>query len=234
MYCLVDRTCRFVCVGYKIMNEQYEKFNNIDINQPKVHKIINCAYEIFSKNNIDKASTNQIVKLAGISRGLLYHYFKDKQELYDFLTFFAIKKGVVEIKEKLDWDDSDFINRMIQVTKIRFEIMECYPYMATFFQRHKNGLNKSVMKNIYENLNPGARDKFYSYNLNFNNLKKGVDRAKMIQIVKWTVKGKLAEWNEMSYADQNEYTIDKLISECIDYLEFLRTVFYNIEKSDEQ
>lgn len=214
------------------MEEQYEKFNKIDINHPKVHKIINCAYEVFSKNNIEKASTNQIVKLAGISRGLLYHYFKDKQELYDFLIFFAIKKGVIEIKEKLHWEDSDFINRMIQVTKIRFEIMECYPYMATFFQQHKSRLNKSVMKNIYDNLNPGARDKFYSYNLNFNKLKEGVDKDKMIQIAKWTVKGKLAEWNELSYTEQKEFTIDKLTSECIEYLEFLRTVFYNIEEHD--
>lgn len=211
------------------MKEQYEKFNNIDINQPKVHKIINCAYEVFSKNDLEKASTNQIVKLAGISRGLLYHYFKDKQELYDFLIFFAIKKGVIEINEKLSWDESDFFNRMIQVTRIRFEIMKSYPYMATFFQRYTSRLNKPEMKNLYDNLNPGARDKFYSYNLNFDQLREGVDKKKMIQIAKWTIKGKLAEWNDLTLEQQENFSVDEFMAECIEYLEFLRTLFYNTE-----
>lgn len=58
-----------------------EIFKNID--EEKRGRIINSALEEFSKNSFDKASTNIIVKNAGISKGSLFHYFKNKQELYE-------------------------------------------------------------------------------------------------------------------------------------------------------
>jgi AcrR family transcriptional regulator len=215
------------------MNQQYEQFDHIDFSHPKVQKIINCAYEVFTKNDLSKASTNQIVKLAGISRGLLYHYFKDKQELYDYLIFFAMKVGVVEMNDKMDWEDSDFINRMICVTKIRFEIMKTYPYMSSFFQKYINQLDKNEMRATYNKIHPGLQDKFYSYNLDFSQLKDGVDKEKVIHVAKWTVKGKLADWKEKEQAGKDTDDVDRLIAECIDYLEFLRTVFYKRGGSDE-
>jgi len=44
------------------------RFEHIDINNDKIQKIVNCAFEVFSKNDLEKASTNMIVKQAGISR----------------------------------------------------------------------------------------------------------------------------------------------------------------------
>lgn len=215
------------------MKTQYEQFNHIDITHPKVHKIINCAFEVFSKNDLEKASTNQIVKLAGISRGLLYHYFKDKQDLYDFLIFIAMKVGVVEMNEKINWDEQDFIKRMIMVTRIRFEIMSRYPYMTSFFQKYTYQLNKNELRELYDELNPGMREKFYSYNLDFSRLKEGVEKDKMIKVVRWTVKGKVAEWNEKKQAGEKVADVNAVIAECIDYLEFLRNVFYRKEGIDE-
>ncbi len=45
-------------------------------------RIIGAAMEEFSKNGYDQASTNTICKQYGISKGVIYHYFKDKDELY--------------------------------------------------------------------------------------------------------------------------------------------------------
>ena len=52
-------------------------FKNIDIE--KRDRIINSALEEFSKNRFEKASTNNIVKNANISKGLLFHYFANKK-----------------------------------------------------------------------------------------------------------------------------------------------------------
>lgn len=219
--------------GSDEMETKYKQFDQIDINHPKVHKIINSAYEVFSKNDLEKASTNQIVKLAGISRGLLYHYFKDKEELFDFLVYFAMKVGVLEINEKMDWEEKDFINRVILVTKIRFKIMGRYPYMTYFFQKYETKLNKKELRLQYEKMNPGVRQKFFSYNLDFSQLKEGVDKDKMIQVVRWTMKGMLTDWNERIQSGENVLEADQYIQECVDYLEFQRSVFFEGKGSNE-
>lgn len=45
-------------------------------------RILNAALKEFSSNNYDKASINTICTQNKISKGIIYHYFKDKDELY--------------------------------------------------------------------------------------------------------------------------------------------------------
>lgn len=45
-------------------------------------KILHAAITEFGKNGYDKASLNAALAQSGISKGLVYHYFKNKDELY--------------------------------------------------------------------------------------------------------------------------------------------------------
>lgn len=45
-------------------------------------KIIQSASEEFGKKGYELASVNDICKNAAISKGIIYHYFKDKDQLY--------------------------------------------------------------------------------------------------------------------------------------------------------
>lgn len=55
-------------------------FYLIDIE--KQERIINACIEEFSENNYDQCSLNAIVKRAGISKGGLFKYISNKEELY--------------------------------------------------------------------------------------------------------------------------------------------------------
>jgi len=46
------------------------------------NKIINVFYELVAQKGYDKASMNDIVKKANISKGAIYHHFKNKEELF--------------------------------------------------------------------------------------------------------------------------------------------------------
>ncbi|OQY09435.1 MAG: hypothetical protein B6I28_03025 [Fusobacteriia bacterium 4572_132] len=46
------------------------------------NKIITVFYELVAEKGYDKASMNDIVKKAGISKGAIYHHFKNKEELF--------------------------------------------------------------------------------------------------------------------------------------------------------
>ena len=56
----------------------------------KRERIINAAINEFTKKGYRNASTNEIVKEAGISKGLIFHYFKNKKQLYLFLYDYLI------------------------------------------------------------------------------------------------------------------------------------------------
>ena len=60
-----------------------EKFFNLP--KMKQQKIINAGYRIFSQNSYKKSPMSEIADSADISKSLLFHYFKSKQELYLFL-----------------------------------------------------------------------------------------------------------------------------------------------------
>jgi len=46
-------------------------------------KIIHTAFELFVDKGYDNVSINDIVQKAGVSKGGLYHHFKNKNELYE-------------------------------------------------------------------------------------------------------------------------------------------------------
>ena len=46
------------------------------------HRILEAAREEFSKKGYEGASLNTVCSEKGISKGIIYHYFKDKDELY--------------------------------------------------------------------------------------------------------------------------------------------------------
>ena len=98
----------------------------------KRDRIINSALDEFGRNSYDKASTNNIVKNAGISKGLLFHYFKSKKELYDYLEKFVIQKMMDVILEEIDWNEADIFNRIKQIAIIKMGVIAKYPGIETF------------------------------------------------------------------------------------------------------
>lgn len=53
-----------------------------DKNTQTRQKIIDSAFLEFSEKNYGEASLNTICGMGNISKGIIYHYFKDKDELY--------------------------------------------------------------------------------------------------------------------------------------------------------
>lgn len=68
------------------MNEKF-----FELKKSKQDRFINAALQIFSENGYKKASTDEIVKKAEISKGLLFHYFGSKQGLYEFVYNYSVK-----------------------------------------------------------------------------------------------------------------------------------------------
>lgn len=48
----------------------------------KQSEILQCAITLFSKNGYHSTSTNEIIELANVSKGLLFHYYGNKEKLF--------------------------------------------------------------------------------------------------------------------------------------------------------
>ena len=68
------------------MNEKF-----FEIKNEKQERILNAAIKVFALNGYRKASTDVIVTEAGISKGLLFHYFTNKLSLSEYITAYKIK-----------------------------------------------------------------------------------------------------------------------------------------------
>ena len=62
------------------MNEKF-----FSLPEEKQQAIINAGYRVFSQNTYKKSPVSEIAAEAGISKSLLFHYFRNKKELYLFL-----------------------------------------------------------------------------------------------------------------------------------------------------
>ena len=197
-------------------------FENVDTSNEMVKKIIKTSFEVFALYDYKKASTNMIVQKAGISRGILYHYFTDKKELFDYLNFYSFQKGVDEVDNYLDWDSDDIIRRISDITKYRLDVIAEYPYLIEFSEKYKEQIYEFVkIKELYE-----WKEKFYKHNIDYSLFKEGVNIKEALHIVKWTYRGLYKELLRKSDSDINETIILNLKGECDSYYDLLVTSFY--------
>jgi len=112
-----------------IMNEAFLK---LDLD--KQEKILNACFKAFSKHSYKLTSTNEIIEAAGISKGMLFYYFKNKKQLFHSLIDLAISFSEEKFYEQ-DFSERDFITRISRLTKQKAEIMQQFPDMSSFLTR---------------------------------------------------------------------------------------------------
>ena len=69
-----------------------------DLKKEKQDRMLNAALKIFALQGYRHASTDDIVKEAGISKGLLFHYFESKLGLYSFVYDYSVRFVMLEMK----------------------------------------------------------------------------------------------------------------------------------------
>lgn len=97
--------------------------------QPKEKKdlILKVAIEEFVKNGYEKTSTDTITSRAGISKGILFHYFKSKKNLYIYLVGYCVDlltEVTMEALKKVKSDD--FFERVKEIFMLKHEIIALY------------------------------------------------------------------------------------------------------------
>lgn len=180
----------------------------------------------FSKNSFQNASTNVIAKEAGISKGLLFHYFGTKERLYKFLEFFSIKVVTDEIVNKMDWNQQDIFLRLKEISLIKFKLLEEYPYLTDFsFVVFQDKTADEIMQ-----IEPGfpleLYSKIYTHNIDFTLFKDNIDQKKAIDIVRWTIEKYGDDFRGRVKTESIEFDYKQIEEEIYSYIDMLKKCFY--------
>lgn len=205
----------------------FSKFLSLD--QEKKDRIINAAIKEFAEKGYDLASTNEIVKEAGISKGLLFHYFGNKKKMFIFLFDHCCELVTEQFYQKIDMGEIDFFKRMRQAVVIKMDLALAYPdlfkFLETAFLEDSAAVQPEIEKRIKE-LTDINFLKIYE-GIDYTKFRPDMDIKKVLKIITWTFE-KMSEEERMKAKLSPEHQIDYdgVFAEFEEYIEILIKAFY--------
>jgi AcrR family transcriptional regulator len=192
----------------------------------KQDRILNAALRSFGENGYKRSITDDIASSAGISKGLLFHYFHNKSELLQYVFEYSIRF----IKQKMAGynfqTEKDFFSLMVRTHYAKVEIMRTYPYIFDF------------LMNIFLRRDLEASEAVDAYNADFllnqkagilklidrSMFKEGVAAEQVLDLVIWSAQGFMDI--EFRPGDRD---FEKLSEDYLVCLDLMRRQFYKEE-----
>lgn|SRR5690625_1561702 len=208
------------------VNTIYSKFHNLILEKQK--QIINAGMKEFAENGFEKASTNEIIKVANISKGSLFNYFENKRGLYLYLVDYAI--DIVERKflNLVDVSTQDLFSRLQNIATIKMEFLQNYPntmhFLSTVFL-NDDFIDEDILKKIQEL--QLVKDKMMYENIDFTLFREDINPSRAFQIIRWTFDGyELDMRAQLKNKDFHKLNFDQYWDEFYEYIEVMKTTFY--------
>lgn len=170
---------------------------------------------MFSQNSYRKSPVSEIAAEAGISKSLLFHYFKNKRELYLFLIQKAADTTYKYLYDFGVGEEEDFFEIMHKGLKAKVALMKKYPDLTFFTLKVYYETNPEVCSDVQKIIGRIA-----SFNANEKLLKidpgtfaEGIDLKMMYTDMYLASEGYLWEKSHQGKfnADDVERDFDKMI-----------------------
>ncbi|WP_157888179.1 TetR/AcrR family transcriptional regulator [Bacillus marinisedimentorum] len=103
----------------------------MNLPEEKKNRIIQVCVEEFARHGYKNASTNTITSRADISKGILFHYFKNKKNLYLFVVEHSIDfifGRIMKDTKSLEDDSVDFFENVKSFIIRKLEMAVLYPH----------------------------------------------------------------------------------------------------------
>lgn len=193
-----------------------------DLKKDKQDRMINAALKFFAIHGYRHASTDDIVREAAISKGLLFHYFGSKLGVYSFVYDYSVRYVTLELKSTVDADETDMFTLVKQAECARMHAMRGYPYMQQFLNRSMSEDVSEALLAIEEKRNillaayEGIRGQ-----MDFENLPAGIDGEKIYKMLDLTIKGLMTE-----HFQEASFQPEMLYEEIVNYVDMIRQIVY--------
>ena len=184
--------------------------------------MINASLKVFALNVYKHASTDDIVAEAGISKGLLFHYFGIKLGLYTFLHDYSVRFMKLELTTGVSSSAKDYFEIRKQIEFAKMQVLKNYPYMQQFLDRCASEnvsealmaieKQRSVINDVYAVLKNQADRSLFPESVSFEKLDAMLD---------YTISGLMC-----SHFDDDSFHPEMLYEETVSYLDMLKSIAY--------
>lgn len=190
-------------------------------------KIINAGLECFGKYGYKNANTEEIACKAGISKGLLFYYFKNKERFYLYLCEFCQEVMLSSIDREEFSRITDFFELIDYGAKVKLNIVAQYPFITDFavriFSCRKDEGNSSANAYISRIL----EDSFdlYFRNIDLTPFREDANPRQIYRMLLWLAEGYLLEKQRMN----TPIEVEEMIQEFGKWKEMFRKISYREE-----
>lgn len=197
------------------MNDKF-----FDLKKEKQDRMINGALKIFALNGYQKASTDDIVKEAGISKGLLFHYFGSKAGLYIFVYEYSSRYMSMELQRAVSLRERDLFCLLMQMEDAKNVLLRNYPYMQKFLFGHEAPEEEEIQDKIkdFTGLVSAAMEEVLE-RADYDRILEGVDKKLLVRSVNYVTRGL------METALTNKLDSDFVHKEAVAYCKMMREKF---------
>lgn len=203
----------------------------MELDPEKQQRILNAAMEEFAQKGYKNASTNEMVKKANISKGLLFHYFGDKKGLFMFLYDYAWGILINDFYSKVNLNETNLFKRLKQIFLYEIEVIQRHPDLYDFVLASNvddSAEIKNELENKYKDLfQDGA--KMLMEGIDLSGLKEGLDIRRVMQVFMWVSQGlnnRAMDRMKLDPGYRKNFDISEYISEAEEYIQLLRNAFF--------
>lgn len=167
----------------------------LELPKEKQLRIINAGFEYFGKYGYKNANTEDIARRAEISKGLLFYYFKNKEQFYLYLCEFCQNLMLENLKTNEFQKITDFFELLDFATKIKLKIIAEYPFITDFSINIISDRTEKADSEKENYINSALHDSFdvYFQNIDVTLFKKGINPKQIYQMMLWLTEGYINE-----------------------------------------
>lgn len=118
---------------------------NEEIRRQTREQIIDAAFELFAQEGYNQTSISSVAKKAGVSKGLIYHYFDGKEAILE-----AIFDQMVEVGDQI----LDFPDDFTPADKIRQVLEGSFTFMESQTSKGRLMIGLALQPETFETLKP--------------------------------------------------------------------------------
>ncbi len=108
----------------------------LNLTPEEQNRVIDAALDEFAEKDFEAASLNNIIARAGISKGSMYHYFANKEDLYLYLINHVLELKESFLKKTLDEAEKP-VSEMSFFESLEFQMLASVDFAVQYYRQHQ-------------------------------------------------------------------------------------------------
>lgn len=213
------------CEGRGHADNRFERFKALPDERRRA--VLDAAAEVFGDEDYARASTAEIARRAGVSKSLLFFYFKNKRDLYLYVLAALTRHVADAVVDERWYQTDDFFELMRYAASRKTALVRVNPrvtgfFVRAFYPRHRDvsGALDAFMTDAVP-----AMVRTYLGHVRWERFREGVDPVRVVRMLVWCGDGYLHE----QLRGGGELDMDAMLAEFLVWLDWLKRATYREE-----